>query len=79
MEEGKHISTCGECLEILQLLLDKEASQEQEQFVNDHIEECIHCFEHLQLEKGIRELIRTRIANLPVPDGLANEIRAKIQ
>ena len=59
-------------------MLDKEASAEQENYVNEHLEGCINCFEHFELEKEIRDLIKTKIANLPVPDGLAKEIRAKI-
>ncbi len=79
MESDNGLTTCNECLEILELMLDNEASKEQESYVNEHIESCIHCFEHMQVEKEIRELIKTKIAQLPVPDGLASEIRSKIQ
>lgn len=79
MESDNGVSTCTECLEILEIMLDNEASKEQQNYVNEHIEGCLHCFEHMEVEKQIRELIKTKIAQLPVPEGLAKEIRAKIQ
>ena len=78
MGSDNSLSTCTECLEILELMLDNEASKEQQSYANEHIEDCLHCFEHMEVEKEIRELIRTKIAQLPVPEGLANEIRAQI-
>ena len=61
------------------LMLDNEASKEEEVYVQDHIEQCMVCFEHYEVEKQIRELIRKKIANMPVPEGLAHQIRTKIQ
>ena len=66
-------------MEILHLMLDNEASNDQENYVHDHIEQCMVCFEQYEVEKHIRELIRTKLANRPVPEGLANQIRTKIQ
>jgi anti-sigma factor (TIGR02949 family) len=82
MESKADKSGCSEfskCMEILELMLDNEATDEQQRFVIDHIDNCIFCFEQYQVETHIRELIKTKVANLPVPEGLANEIRAKIQ
>ena len=82
MTEKKGVSNCSEfkrCMEILHLMLDNEATDAEEQYVNEHIEQCIMCFEQYEVEKQIRELIKKKIANLPVPDGLANQIRTKIQ
>lgn len=69
----------SKCMEILQLMLDNEASKAEEDYVNMHLEKCLVCFEHYQLEKEIRELIKTKLRNLPVPIDLANQIRTQIQ
>ena len=82
MEGKDEMSNCSElnrCMEILELMLDNEASPEQEEYVTEHIEKCMICFEQYEVEKHIRELIKTKMADMPVPEGLANQIRSKIQ
>lgn len=69
----------NKCMEILELMLDNEASKEEEQYVNTHIDKCLVCFEQYEVEKEIRELIKTKLSNLPVPADLANQIRTQIQ
>lgn len=60
-------------------MLDNEATSEEEDYVSKHIHKCMVCFEQYQVEKEIRELIRNKFSNLPVPEGLANQIRTQIQ
>jgi anti-sigma factor (TIGR02949 family) len=67
------------CLEILYLMLDNEATEEEKSYLNDHIESCMLCFEQYEVEKQIRSLIKSKITNQPVPSGLINQIRTKIQ
>lgn len=67
------------CMEILQLMLDNEATKDQEHFVHDHIDGCMVCFEQYQVETEIRKLLRSKITNQPVPNGLVEDIRTKIQ
>ncbi|XOV91874.1 MAG: hypothetical protein ACFHWX_16905 [Bacteroidota bacterium] len=71
-------SKCGEYLEILNLMLDNEASTEQEEYLTDHFERCVTCLEHYEVEKEIRLLIKTKVKRQPVPGDLASEIRRKI-
>ncbi|MEQ9306717.1 MAG: anti-sigma factor [Marinoscillum sp.] len=66
------------CLEILHLLLDNEATPNQEDYLNAHIEKCMYCFEQYEVEKQIRELLRTKLANQTVPPDLAQAIRVKV-
>jgi anti-sigma factor (TIGR02949 family) len=82
MQEGKSNGMCDEfakCMKILHLMLDHEATPEEETYVNDHIDKCMVCFEQYQVEKQIRELLKTRLVNQPVPKNLADDIRSKIQ
>jgi anti-sigma factor (TIGR02949 family) len=69
----------NKCMEILELMLDNEASKDEAEYVNMHMEKCLVCFEHYQVEKEIRELIKTKLSNLPVPTDLAHQIRSQIQ
>ena len=66
------------CLKILNLILDNEATTSQEEFFNSHIEKCMVCFAHYNVEVQIRQLLKTKLNHLPVPGSLAKEIRSKI-
>ncbi len=66
------------CLKILNLILDNEATPSQEEYFKSHIEKCSICFAHCNMEKQIRQLIKTKMSNKSVPNALANEIRGKI-
>lgn len=59
-------------------MLDNEATPNQEEFFNSHIENCMVCFAHYNVEKQIRQLIKSKMNNKSVPSALANEIRGKI-
>lgn len=67
------------CLEILELLLDGEAAPEQAEFFHAHIENCMPCYKHYNLEKKIREILQTKIERRPVPHDLVESIKIKIK
>ena len=77
MDSKKH--HCSEFLDVVNLILDNEATEDQENFVREHIEDCTGCLEKYELEKKIKELLQTKISKKPVPLNLANEIRVSIQ
>lgn len=77
----KGTSDCVEfdkCLKILHLMLDNEASQEQEEYLKHHIEKCMVCFEQYEVERQIRQLLRNKLVNQQVPTDLAESIRNKV-
>lgn len=71
-------SDFSECMEILNLILDNEATKEQTDYFRVHIEGCMVCFQHYEVEQYIRELIKNKLVQQPVPVDLANRIREKI-
>ncbi len=79
---SKYVMTnCREkqkCLEILHLILDEEANQEQEEYFKEHIEECWNCFQDYRLEKAIRDLVKTKLDKKPVPLSLIKDIKMEI-
>lgn len=66
------------CLKILYLMLDNEASQQEEQYLYGHIDNCMVCFEQYEVEKQIRLLLKTKMDQMPLPSGLAENIKEKI-
>jgi anti-sigma factor (TIGR02949 family) len=82
MEQTSSRDSCAEfdqCLRILNLMLDNEATGEEELYVKNHIEKCMVCFEQYEVEKQIRDLIKSKFQNLPVPENLEADIRSKIR
>jgi len=79
--EKKESTGCKEfdqCLEYLYLMLDNEATDAQETYLKNHLESCMICFEQYEVEKHIKDLLKTRITKQPVPADLANIIRTKV-
>ena len=63
---------------ILRQVLDGEASSEDEAYLAKHLDSCSCCLGAYELEKNVREMLKTRLEHREVPSGLANSIRAKI-
>lgn len=67
-----------ECLQMLQLILDGEASPEQkDHFLKIHLEECMPCYKSYHLEVAIRQLLKTKCTN-QAPQDLVENIRKKV-
>jgi anti-sigma factor (TIGR02949 family) len=78
----KLIEKCSEseeCSQLLQLILDGEASPEQEKKFYQHIDTCVYCLNGYELEKSIRKLIKTKIKKQEVPTDLVDSIKLKIR
>jgi anti-sigma factor (TIGR02949 family) len=67
-----------ECLQMLQLILDGEATKEQkEHFLKDHLEQCMPCYKNYHLEVAIRDLLKTKCVN-QAPQELVDDIKKKV-
>jgi anti-sigma factor (TIGR02949 family) len=66
------------CMEMLQLIVDGEASTEQkEHFLMHHLEECMPCYRSYHLEVAIRQLLKNKCTG-QAPQELVDSIRAKV-
>lgn len=77
-EEEKD-GACGQVADLLDLIVDGEASSDELSFFNNHIEECVSCFEGHQKQKLLKGLISGHLKRVIVPESLALTIKAKIQ
>ncbi len=59
-------------------MLDNEATKKQEAYFRQHIADCKVCFAHFNIEKELRQLIKTKINKKLMPSELADEIRLRI-
>ena len=70
---------CVQVVDMLDLVVDGEASTEEQSFFNEHIADCVSCFEHHQKQKLLKSLISGHLKRVIVPQTLAQTIKAKIQ
>ena len=78
MDKGKEISECNECMHALHLLIDGEASGNQKEFLEKHIEECMPCYQSYNLDKNVKEVLKSKIEKKPVPSALIANIKDKL-
>jgi mycothiol system anti-sigma-R factor len=71
-------SSCNECLQVLQIVLDGEATPEEADFVHHHIATCNHCLECYEVDKTLRQMVKAKVLNLNCPQDLAQLIEVKI-
>ncbi|WKV13800.1 zf-HC2 domain-containing protein [Marivirga harenae] len=66
------------CTELLQLVIDGQATAEQHQELMKHLERCEECREEYLLSKSITDSLKNHIKPNYSPNGLANTIQSKI-
>jgi hypothetical protein len=67
------------CSEVLHLIIDGEASLEEEEYFHNHILQCVDCSHYYLLEQSIRNAIRNKINRKIAPDDFIHQIRMKIK
>lgn len=77
-KQEEHCLECETCLKVLQIVLDGEASQDEQLFVQQHIATCEHCCECYATDKELRDCIKSKIERLTVPMDLLSNIKIKI-
>jgi anti-sigma factor (TIGR02949 family) len=73
----KNCSNQRECLEMLQLILDGEATPEQKANFTMHINDCLPCFQHYHFDQAIKELLKLKCTH-DAPTDLITSIKNKI-
>lgn len=72
------MAKCTEYLDLVQLVLDGQASRSQEIYLKRHLNICLKCLEHFKLDQEIKKLVQLKLASKDVPEGLADAIKTKI-
>ena len=76
---GDKETECEKVSLLLDLMIDGEASSEDQQYFNRHVEDCVPCFESHQKQKLLKGLVCGHLKRVIVPESLAHLIKAKIQ
>ena len=72
-------ATCGECVKSLQLVVDGEATKEQEDYLMNHLHDCLPCYNYYEVEKSVKKLIQSKIEKKCCPDSVIESIREKLK
>lgn len=66
------------CREMLQKILDGDATSEQQQQFKDHMEECMPCYRIYELEMAIKGLLKKKCNGNGAPPDLIEKIKNQI-
>lgn len=66
------------CMEMLQAILDGDATPEQQAQFKQHMEGCMPCFKEYNLEMVIKELLKTKCCGECAPPELIERIKSQI-
>ena len=69
---------CDKCYEILKLIVDNQASDEQHRYFTEQMENCMHCLRAYNLEREIKQMLRQQSDRQEVPSDLIDTIRTAI-
>ena len=69
----------NKCNQVLHLVIDGEASHEEEDYFYNHILQCIDCSHYYLLEQTIREALRNKLDKKEAPEDFIDQIRLKIK
>ena len=74
--------TCSNCVrvhELLNVIIDDEASKEEEQFFKGHIDECAPCLEKYNVERSLIDKIKSKLSHKCCPENVVNSIKEQIK
>lgn len=66
------------CLEMLQVILDGEATEDQKQYFKQHMDICLPCFKGYELDMAIKQLVKSKCCGGDAPADLVEHIRITI-
>ena len=65
------------CMEMLQSILDGEATAEQRSYFKQHMDHCMPCYKEYNLDMAIKELLQAKCGGI-CPEDLVAQIKSKI-
>jgi mycothiol system anti-sigma-R factor len=66
------------CLEMLQVILDGEATDDQKDYFKRHMDMCLPCFKGYELDMAIKQLVKSKCCGGDAPADLVEHIRVTI-
>jgi anti-sigma factor (TIGR02949 family) len=67
------------CNQVLHLVIDGEATHEEEDYFYSHILQCMDCSHYFMLEQTIRDALRNKVDKKQAPEDFISQLRMKIK
>ncbi len=68
----------NKCVELLQLVIDGQATEQQEAELEQHIVACKSCKSEFELSQTIKDNLKSRLKRPNIPSELATSIQSKV-
>jgi anti-sigma factor (TIGR02949 family) len=72
------LADCGAYKELIDTVIDNEATEQQEAYLRSHFEKCVCCLNQYNVDKELKELLCLKLHHKEVPEGLVESIRGKL-
>jgi mycothiol system anti-sigma-R factor len=66
------------CMQMLQIILDEQATELQREYFKVHMDKCLPCFKTYNVDATIKELLKSKCCGGEAPQDLVDGIRQKI-
>ncbi len=66
------------CMEMLQSILDGDATSDQKDYFKQHMDHCMPCYKEYNLDMAIKELLKAKCCGGSCPEDLVSQIKSKI-
>ncbi len=67
------------CMQMLQIILDEEATPEQKVFFAGHMDKCMPCFKTYEVDMTIKEMLRIKCRGDQVSHDLVEQLKNQIK
>jgi hypothetical protein len=79
MEMKRSCQNHEECMKMVQMILDGEATPEQvEHFKNHNLKECMPCIESYKMGFQLKEMLQTKVEKKCCPQQISDTIKLKL-
>ena len=72
------LAKCTDYLALIELVIDNEATRDQEVYLKRHMKICLKCLDHYNLDQELKKALQLKLTSKQVPERLADAIRMKI-
>lgn len=67
------------CMQMLQTILDGEATPEQKEYFRHHMDKCMPCFKGYEVDMTIKEMLRVNCCGDKVSHDLVEQLKNQIK
>lgn len=78
MNEERH-KDCRDVVQHLDDFLDRELSEDDIRLLEEHLEECAECAEHMQFEKSVLDCVKKKVERICAPCDLLARIKGVLE